>query len=76
MESKVTQALRMVDDGMTAYSAAKATGASLSAVYNAVNRRKLRTLAQIQPCPCCGRSAPRSEMDESALSESGRAKLV
>ena len=75
-ESKLTRALRLVDSGRTAYQAAKEVGMSVSGVYTAVNRRKLRALAQVQPCPCCGRLAARADMDLSALSESGTAKLV
>ena len=48
-KSKTMQAVELVEQGMTAYAAAKQMGINASAVTRALQRREDKTI-----CPCCG----------------------
>jgi hypothetical protein len=48
-KSKTMQAVALVEQGMTAYAAAKQVGINASAVTRALQRREDKTI-----CPCCG----------------------
>lgn len=48
-KSKTMQAVALVEQGMSAYAAAKQLGISPSAVSRAIQRREDKTV-----CPCCG----------------------
>jgi hypothetical protein len=56
-ESKVSQALRLVDDeGLSIYAAAKQMGMAATSVYSAFQRRKLKILEAREAgvCEKCG----------------------
>ena len=56
---KVAEALRLMDEeGMSAYSAAKALGIAQTSVYAAFNRRKLKWLEAKEAGQCTKCGAP------------------
>ena len=67
--SKTEQALKLIEQGMTPYAAAKEIGITPTTVYNAMKRQEAAKAAGKVPCPCCGSTVPASQIDRSVLKE-------
>ena len=51
--SKTHQAMKMVDQGMAPYRAAREVGISPNTLYVALKRRRESLVPKVE-CPCCG----------------------
>ena len=60
--SKTDQALKLVDEGLTPYAAAKQVGITPTTVYVAMQRRKGK-----EKCPCCGTIVPGDQINRKVL---------
>lgn len=63
--SKTQEALALVNQGMTAFAAAKQVGLSANTLYVALKRQ--REKQGIEACPCCGTLVPAEKIKRNVL---------
>lgn len=65
--SRTEQALKLIEEGITPYAAAKQIGITPTTVYAAKRRQEAARAAGKVSCPCCGTTVPDSQIDRSVL---------
>ena len=65
--SKTDEALKLVEEGLTPYAAAKQVGITPTTVYVAMRRIEAARAAGKVPCPCCGTVVPGDQINRQVL---------